>query len=178
MLDGMPGHLPDLDYGDRNMTSEPQPKLEKAEWTAADFDAMGWHDNAVHALAFEPALPHPGRLLVDLDYIIEWVKPAPPDSAFKFWICPATLVFDAASDLVVDADLTAQSFELSLDAITRSEPDEHGIRTWSLAGHEFTAVVRAKGYRQHLRRRPVLSARQRLTPEQRGGIAFGEQGFA
>jgi hypothetical protein len=159
------------------VTSGPGVPLEKSDWSDADFDAMGWHDAAVHAFALEPALPYPGRLLVDLDYIIEWIKPDPPATAANFWICPATLVFDAALDLVVDVDLTAQSFELSLDAITRSEADQHGIRTWVLAGHEFTAQLRAKGFNQYLRRQPILSAHQRLTPEQRGGITFDERSF-
>jgi hypothetical protein len=40
--------------------------VAKAVWTQADFDAMGWHDNAVRAVALEPVPDHPGRLL-DLD---------------------------------------------------------------------------------------------------------------
>jgi hypothetical protein len=51
------------------------PAVAKTVWTEADFDAMDWHDNAVHAVALEPALPDPGRLLLDLDYIVEWVAP-------------------------------------------------------------------------------------------------------
>jgi hypothetical protein len=44
------------------------PAVAKTVWTE-------WHDNAVHAVALEPALPDPGRLLLDLDYIVEWVAP-------------------------------------------------------------------------------------------------------
>jgi len=44
----------------------------KTVWTDADFETMGWHDNAVHAIAVEPAPPHPGSLLLDIDYIVEW----------------------------------------------------------------------------------------------------------
>ncbi|MGH3163160.1 MAG: hypothetical protein ACRDOC_14855 [Streptosporangiaceae bacterium] len=33
--------------------------MAKTVWTDADFDAMGWHDNAVHAVALEPAPSHP-----------------------------------------------------------------------------------------------------------------------
>jgi hypothetical protein len=43
---------------------------EKSIWTDADFAAMSWHDAALHAVAIEPSLPHPGRRLVDLDYIV------------------------------------------------------------------------------------------------------------
>jgi uncharacterized membrane protein len=37
--------------------------VAKTLWTEADFDAMGWHDNAVRAVALEPVPDHPGRLV-------------------------------------------------------------------------------------------------------------------
>ena len=37
------------------------PAGAKAVWTDADFEAMNGHDAAVHAIAVEPAPPHPGR---------------------------------------------------------------------------------------------------------------------
>ena len=93
-----------------------RPTLVRSTWTDANFDTMGWHDNAVHALALGPRCPHPGRLLVDLDYIVEWVSPSRQATTFSFWICPATLVFDPAWDLTADIDLQHFSFELSLDS--------------------------------------------------------------
>jgi hypothetical protein len=93
------------------------PAVAKAVWTAADFEQMSWHDCAVHAVAVEPAPPNPGRLLVDLDYIVEWVCPKPPANAFSFAICPSTLVFDEAWDLVGDINLRGFSFELSLETL-------------------------------------------------------------
>jgi hypothetical protein len=45
-----------------------QPAVAKTTWTDADFDTMGWHDNAVHAVALEPAPSDPGRLLLDIDH--------------------------------------------------------------------------------------------------------------
>ena len=42
-----------------------QPEVAKTIWTDADFDAMDWHDNAVHAIALEPGPSDPGRLLLD-----------------------------------------------------------------------------------------------------------------
>jgi hypothetical protein len=104
------------------------PAVVKTVWTDADFGAMDWHDNAIHAVALEPVPDHPGRLLLDLDYIVEWVAPEAPATTLSFWICPATLVFDRAWDLTTDIDLRGWSFQLSLDAITRSGPDERGRR--------------------------------------------------
>ena len=88
--------------------------IEQAIWTEADFDVMGWHDVALHAIAIEPDHPHPGRLALDIDYLLKWVPPESSASAFRFWISPATLVFDQASDLVVDLDCTGRSFEPSV----------------------------------------------------------------
>jgi hypothetical protein len=42
-----------------------EPTVAKTVWTDADFDTMSWHDNAVHAVALEPAQAHTGRLLLD-----------------------------------------------------------------------------------------------------------------
>jgi hypothetical protein len=81
------------------------PTLAKTAWTQADFDQMSWHDNEVHAIAIEPAPPEPGRLLLDIDYIVQWVPPQAPFRLISFWICPATLVFDPAWDLTTDIDL-------------------------------------------------------------------------
>ncbi len=153
------------------------PPLVKAIWTDADFDQMGWHDCAVHALAVEPAPPCPGRLLVDLDYIVEWVCPTPPATTYAFWTCPATLVFDQAWGLVSDINLQGFSFELSLDALERSGPDEHGTFEWTLVGHEFSLTLGALGFTQYLRRPPIHSPNQRLSIGERGGLSFGEQGY-
>ena len=154
-----------------------RPTLAKTVWTAADFATMGWHDNAVHALALEPAPPYPSCLLVDLDYIVAWVPPTPPGTAFSFWICPATLVFDPAWDLTADIDLRIFSFELSLNAIERSGPDAHGIFAWTLDGHEFTMRLRATGFTQYLRCPPICSPHQRLSIDDRGGLSFDRYGY-
>lgn len=153
------------------------PTVAKAVWTEADFDQMSWHDCAVHAVAVEPAPPHPGRLLVDLDYIVEWVRPSPPEDAFSFWLCPATLVFDEAWDLVGNVDLRGFSFELSLEALERSGPDEHDAFRWALVGHEFTLALCATGFTQYLRRPPVRRPQQRLSVSERGGLSFDRHGY-
>jgi hypothetical protein len=107
------------------------PTLAKTAWTQADFDQMSWHDNEVHAIAIEPALPEPGRLLLDIDYIVQWVPPQAPSRLISFWICPATLVFDPAWDLTTDIDLRGWAFSLSLLSVQRSDPDERGNFDWT-----------------------------------------------
>jgi hypothetical protein len=59
------------------VNSGPTIPLEKATWTDANFDRMGWHDAALHALPIESSPPYPGRLQLDIDYIVKWVAPSP-----------------------------------------------------------------------------------------------------
>ena len=115
--------------------------MAKTVWTDADFDAMSWHDNAVHAVALESAQDHPGRLLLDIGYILEGILPEPPATTLSFWICPASLVFDQAWDLTTDNNLQGWSFQLFLDAIERSGPDEHGFFECTLAGDHGRSVM-------------------------------------
>jgi hypothetical protein len=153
------------------------PKLDKSVWTEADFEAMGWHDVAVHALATEAEDHNPGRLLIDLDYIVEWIPPTGDETYFSFWIVPATLVFNHAWDLAVDIALHSSALELDLDAITRTLGQPFGRSTWTLEGHNFTLAVTSEGFRQYLRTAPIWSSSQRLGIAQRGGISFDEEGY-
>jgi hypothetical protein len=153
------------------------PALAKAVWTEADFDTMGWHDNAIHAVAVEPVPDNPGRLLLDLDYIVEWVSPTSPASTLDFWICPATLVFDPAWDLTADVDTRGWAFQLFLNAITWSGPDERGNSEWTLSGDRFTIEVGSPGFTQYLRRAPVLSDGPWLSVEERGGFSFARESY-
>ncbi len=147
------------------------PKLEKAVWDHSDFDRMGWHDCTVHALAFEPNLDGSGTLLVDLDYIMQWVQPLRSGEAFSFWIAPATLIFENAWGF--EADISEYSeFRLELDAIQRSEPDQFGRGWWTLDGHQFTMRLPSAGFKQVLRRTPIASKHLNLTAEVRGGTSF------
>ncbi len=153
------------------------PTVAKTTWTDADFDAMGWHDNAVHAVAFEPGQSDPGRLLLDIDYIVEGVPPEAPATTLSFWICPATLVFDHAWDLTTDIELYARSFRLNLHPIERSAPDQHGFFEWTLAGDGFTIGLRAPGFTQYLRQAPIHSPTDSLSIDERGGYSFDQQGY-
>jgi hypothetical protein len=153
------------------------PTLAKTVWTHADFDQMTWHDNELHAIALEPALPEPGRLLLDIDCIVQWVPPEPPSDRLGLWICPATLVFDPAWDLTTDIDLRGWAFSLSLLSVQRSDPDEDGSFDRTLAGDQFTIKLGAPGFTQYLRRPPVYTSRARLTAEERGGFSFDRQAY-
>ena len=91
------------------------PQPAKTVWTNADFDDLTWHDNTIHALAVEPLPGNPGRLLLDIDHIVEGVRAYPAEATLSFWICPATLVFSPAWDLVADTDMEGWGFHLAAD---------------------------------------------------------------
>lgn len=153
------------------MSDEP---LEKAVWTDADFDTMGWHDATVHALAFHED-EHDARLLVDLDYIVRWIHPEPPAEHFTFLVAPATLVFENVWDL--QGELGAQRTLLQIQDIHRREAENDrqrtaGVQPWVVEGHDFELTLLATSFRQHFRGRPVHTASQRLELDARGGISF------
>jgi hypothetical protein len=147
-------------------------------YTEADFGSMGWHDCHIHAIAFEPLPSEPGRFLLDIDYLVEWLPPDPGTRLLSAMISPATLVFDNASDVVADIDMTGWGFQPSILGLEREGPSEHGTWTWKLNGDLFEISVRSRGFTQYLRREPVWSRGQRLSAGERGGLSFAEQGFS
>jgi hypothetical protein len=150
--------------------------LEKAVWTHADFETMGWHDATVHAIAFEEDNDQ-AELLVDLDYIVRWIDPQPPSKYFTFLVAPATLVFENVWSL--EGELGAQRTLLEIDGIHRRDVENErqfnaGVRPWTIEGHDFELSFLASGFRQHFRARPFKTSSQRLDLGERGGISFAQ----
>ncbi|HEX8598842.1 MAG TPA: hypothetical protein VF952_10050 [Chloroflexia bacterium] len=151
--------------------SEATYEIEKLVWTGADFDEMSWHDVHVHAFRL---ITETGEVCFDIDYIFQWVVPVPPDNSYKFWVAPATLIFENSSDV----ELYWNALGLfELDGISRSEEVVHSTGTsswlWTLAGAiGGDASLRARGYRMYVRKPPVLISEQHLTLEERGGVSF------
>jgi hypothetical protein len=155
------------------MTS-PSPKLTKTVWDQNDYEMMGWHDNTIHALALEPARPHPGQVWFDIDYIVEWLSPSPPDTAFQFSVAPASLIFPEAWDLELTMDLRHTGFEVQISSIERTERQgsHRSYFDWTITGDGLQITFSAPGFNQYIRQPPRLSSSQRLTLEERGGISF------
>ncbi|MCU1455612.1 MAG: hypothetical protein JWN46_3758 [Acidimicrobiales bacterium] len=152
---------------------------EKSLWTDGDFEKMSWHDNHVHAISLQ-SFDGGGRdrFLLDLDYIVEWVKPAPPDRAFSFWVCPATLVFHGATHLSADFDTGSYTLQPTLLEIQRSTPSGRGTRRWRLDGHCLQYEIDAAGYVQYLRRAPIWSPSPELPLDVRGSVCFDETAYS
>ena len=150
-------------------------RFNRVVWTDADFETMGWHDATIHAVGFQ----HEGdsaQLLLDLDYIIRWIEPAPPTEHYSFLIAPATLVFENVWD--VEGDITAERTLLVIADLERTGPEDDrqenlGLQRWTVHGHNLALSFLASGFRQHIRRAAThVTHAQRLRGDERGGINF------
>jgi hypothetical protein len=143
--------------------------------TEADFEALSWHDVHVHALALGD-WQESGRAYVDLDYIIEWLRPDTDKDPWKFKIAPATLVFQGVAKIVIHLDWGAG---ITLTEIKRDEVQlEGGWKgyRWSLRSDEGSLEIWAQGFRQALRSPGIIVAapRQCLELDERGGVVLGD----
>ena len=150
-------------------------EIEKWIWTEADFDVMGWHDSRVHALAF---LPDEFEIVFDIDYILKWVHPQPEETTFKFWVSPATLVFEN----VYDVDFNIGSIGVELDILNVTREDTGPPRNaeyigkdvewlWIIECAQGEIKFRSAGYKQYLRSSPVFGS-QVLESKSRGVSFF------
>jgi hypothetical protein len=117
---------------------------------------------------------------VDIDYILEWVRPAEPGGHFSFWVSPATVVFPDPTDVVVNVDDVGPFLELEIDSMTRRPAEDSSGATnlsrWTIEG-SFNLELTASGYSQHIRMAPRMVDHQALSPEQRGGVSFATAGY-
>ncbi len=149
--------------------------INKWIWTEEDFDRMGWHDCHIHAIAFSPET---SELLLDLDYILEWMQPESQGESFKFLTAAATLVFENVYDL--EFDIASYFSGLEIDRIGREEPVEPRNAKyiqkqtewkWTIECQEGEITLRSVGFRQYVRTAPQ-SGEQKLALSDRGGYCF------
>ena len=150
---------------------EKEDEVEKWIWTEADFDKMGWHDAAVHALAFFPA---DYEIAFDIDYILEWIDPKGNNNYYTFRVAPATLVFENVHDAVFEIE--SHNTDLEIDNITREDPrqplnaeyiEKQVEWLWIIECRQGEIRFRSIGYKQFLRSQPLLGRAQRIDPKSR-----------
>ena len=158
-------------------TSPKEYILEKWLWTDADFEQMGWHDSHIHAVAF---LPEQFEVAFDIDYILQWVQPA-EDKYYRFWVAPATLVFENIHDLKFDIEPfeAVEIADLHKDNPQRPINAEYIGRDtdwqWRIETHQGDITLRAIGYKQYFRRQPLFGRLQSLDLATRGGFSFSRE---
>jgi len=62
--------------------------MSEQVWTDQQFNEMSWHDNHVHGLRVVEGVHSAGTLVLDIDYIPEWLHNG---QQYKFRIVPAHL---------------------------------------------------------------------------------------
>jgi hypothetical protein len=141
---------------------------EMRVWTDRDFEFMGWHDATVHGLVFRS---HNASFVLDLDYILKWIEPEPPESFYSFWVAPATLAFENVSELEITIQTSLP--QLTLFGIERDDeqpvPNKR-LKSWRyiLDADQGTITFRATGFTQKFRNLPVFTRQQSLTEQERG----------
>ena len=152
-------------------------EIEKTVWTDADFDTMGWHDCFIYGFSFHPNY----EFLLDIDYIFKQENPKGNETYYKFWVAPCTLVFENVYSLEFDFGLSTP-FELEIADIKRNNPQKPSNYDFVKRDLEYNWVIetvqrgdikfKAVGYKQYVRKKPILTDEQQLDFEKRGNVSF------
>lgn len=147
-------------------------KTMDSVWTHERFEELSWHDNHVHAMRITEGRHGAGALILDLDFILEWMKS--PGGQFQFRLAPALLRFVEVTNLRISLDYatpTAALGPFSIHAIERTleKRERYEAQLWTIdvnwpAGE---IVFEANGFEQQLYGVPVISNEQCLKPHER-----------
>lgn len=138
----------------------PKYKAKKTIWTQDDFRAMSWHDCHIYAIQFAE------DILLDIDYILEWVV---DDKAkcYRFWVAPATIQFSSPRSLQISVEVDFVN-GLEIADIKRTRVGK-GMHHYQIQTQEGEIRFTSEGFRQRIRKAPVLVKSQCLADAQRGG---------
>lgn len=140
-----------------------------------EFEQMNWHDNAIHGIRIvEGPDGCEGELILDIDFIIEWLQSE--DKIFKFLLTPCNLSFHDVSDLVISIDYassTAAIQPMMVHEIRRevfTYPNGFSTFAWVIEmnwpGKSFISF-QSSGFTQVPRKAPIISSTQYLSPSDR-----------
>jgi len=151
-------------------------------YSETDFDRLSWHDCHIWAIRFDVGDPEAGDwtsdLVLELDYIVEWLRPT--EGRFAFRVAPATLVFEGVTDPRIAIDWARTGFQgalhpVSIDRITRERVAQQKVYldrpyySWRIALNWPAGEIAfgAATFRQTLLADPLTVARQHLTRAER-----------
>lgn len=140
-------------------------------WTDEQFDEMSWHDNCVHGLRIVEGIHGAGELILDLDYILEWIE---AEESFRFRILPVTLKFREVTHLRISLDYATPTIALgpfSIHAIERKieQRERYVAQVWKLLINSPVGEItfEAQGFEQRGVGAPQISNAQWLSPDER-----------
>ena len=152
------------------MKSQTPFDLQKLVWKDSDFENMSWHDCRIHAMSFNPD----NELSFDIDYITQWVLKG---KTYKFWIAPATIVFENVYDFVLENS----SMDFIIDEIVREDKGKPANADYIGRDKEFAWSIQlisgsisfcSVGFKQYMRKKPIFQSADYLMLDARGGISF------
>ena len=153
--------------------------LEKSIWTDKDFETMGWHDNSIHAIGLlKESLDEP-ELVLDIDYITEWLDATPPSPYMEFYIAPSTLVFHTVFDLKIN--MSWYYPDLRIDDITyinREPPyQDSDVKAWLIQCDVGEIEFISSGFTQYMRQQPRWHPHLHFKVSERGGLSFERKAY-
>jgi hypothetical protein len=142
-------------------------------WTHDEFDEMSWHDCHVHALRIVEGAYGAGQLILDIDYIVEWLKGE--EGKVRFRVLPATLTFLEVTNLRIALDYatpTAALGPFAIHAIQRrvEHRERYDAQIWNILINWPVGEIsfEARGFEQRGSGEPTVTDGQFLNPEERG----------
>ena len=137
---------------------------DKLIWNHLDFEKMSWHDCPIYGIHFAD------DVAIDIDYIFKWVL-NDQGNQYKFWISPATLIFEKAHDLKIDIDLPfVNGFDI---AEIHQEKIDESLYKYHIETHQDGYIeLISSGYKQLIRKKPIPKESQCLTGKERDGYSF------
>jgi len=136
----------------------------KRLWTDADLPSLSWHDNSVHALRVVEGEDGAGEIILDIDYIVEWIE---SEKRYEFLVAPAELCFHDVSDLRMNLDYPRTSAALAPFTLDRIEVDQSKHWTLKVSWPVGEISFSSAGFAQRLTGEPTLSSSQALDPARR-----------
>ncbi len=162
---------------------------QKGLWTQDDYEQMNWHDVKIHAMGTvktEYEFYHESDLVLDIDYIFEWVPEPPHSITFQFWVAPCTLVFQnpenfkwefhQPQDFLLEYEIYALELLAKHPKPMAHYPD-YCTYDWKMDLQGGTMTLTSTGLQQFVRRPPILCESQSLTSKERGNISFSKTNF-
>ena len=151
--------------------------MERRQWTTEDFEDLSWHDVHVHGfrLIENGGDTSSAELLLDIDFIHEWIKGEP---YYSFVIAQASLQFHEVFDLKFSLDyaqVSAGMCPFSIAGIERelvTFPNGHTSYKWRLDVNWPVGQMefQSRGFTQVLVGQAYTRQRQSLEPAQRNVV--------
>jgi len=140
-------------------------------WTEADYDAMSWHDAAIHGFRMIEGKHGSGKLVLDIDYILDWIK---VEDHFTVRRQPAILTFHEVFGLRMSLDYASCSAAFtpcSIGEIERRSEQREGYTdhiwtisiNWPVGQITFTAT----GFEQRTTSEARMTDAAALKPDER-----------